>query len=133
MVTTGTYGVLSQGKKDWDDYLKRIEDRKWYVDFSDIQVMVYELTESGFWSHNHMNPLHLQLEEPEHIPGDEENQTFISAMKAFGNYLQSEDEEKVMKGQAVVQTAREYAEIKRCKKWKTKNLNEAMKPEDIMF
>lgn len=88
--------------------------------------MVYELTESGFWSHNHMNPLHLQLEEPEHIPGDEENQTFISAMKAFGNYLQSEDEEKVMKGQAVVQTAREYAEIKRCKKWKTKNLNEAM-------
>lgn len=102
-VTTGTYGVLSQGKKDWDDYLKRIEDRKWYVDFSDIQVMVYELTESGCWSHNHMNPLYLQLEEPEHIPGDEENQTFISAMKAFGNYLQSEDEEKVMKGQAVMQ------------------------------
>ena len=132
-VTTGTYGVLSQGKKDWDDYLKRIEDRKWYVDFSDIQVMVYELTESGCWSHNHMNPLYLQLEEPEHIPGDEENQTFISAMKAFGNYLQSEDEEKVMKGQAVIQTAREYAEIKRCKEWQTRNLNEAMKPEDIMF
>lgn len=65
--------------------------------------MVYELTESGCWSHNHMNPLYLQLEEPEHIPGDEENQTFISAMKAFGNYLQSEDEEKVMKGQAVMQ------------------------------
>lgn len=132
-VTTGTYGVLSQGKKDWDDYLKRIEDRKWYVYFSDIQVMVYELTESGCWSHNHMNPLYLQLEEPEHIPGDEENQTFISAMKAFGNYLQSEDEEKVMKGQAVIQTAREYAEIKRCKEWQTRNLNEAMKPEDIMF
>ena len=123
----------AQGKKDWDDYLKRIEDRKWYVDFSDIQVMVYELTESGCWSHNHMNPLYLQLEEPEHIPGDEENQTFISAMKAFGNYLQSEDEEKVMKGQAVIQTAREYAEIKRCKEWQTRNLNEAMKPEDIMF
>ena len=35
--------------------------------------MVYELTESGCWSHNHMNPLYLQLEEPEHIPGDEEN------------------------------------------------------------
>ena len=132
-VATGTYGVLSQGKKDWDDYLKRIEDRKWYVDFSDIQVMVYELTESGYWSHNHMKPLYLQLEEPEAIPGDEENQIFISAMKAFGNYLQSEDEEKVMKGQVVVQTAREYAEIKRRKKWQTKNLNEAMKPEDIMF
>ena len=95
--------------------------------------MLYELTESGCWSHNHMNPLYLQLEEPEHIPGDEENQTFISAMKAFGNYLQSEDEEKVMKGQAVIQTAREYAEIKRCKEWQTRNLNEAMKPEDIMF
>ena len=90
-------------------------------------------TQSGCWSHNHMNPLYLQLEEPEHIPGDEENQTFISAMKAFGNYLQSEDEEKVMKGQAVIQTAREYAEIKRCKEWQTRNLNEAMKPEDIMF
>lgn len=26
-----------------------------------------------------------------------------------------------------------YAEIKRCKEWQTRNLNEAMKPEDIMF
>lgn len=54
-------------------------------------------------------------------------------MKALETICRSEDEEKVMKGQAVIQTAREYAEIKRCKEWQTRNLNEAMKPEDIMF
>lgn len=127
-----------KAKKDLklDDYIKAMEGiytTSVNENTLDEAPMVYELTESGCWSHNHMNPLYLQLEEPEHIPGDEENQTFISAMKAFGNYLQSEDEEKVMKGQAVIQTAREYAEIKRCKEWQTRNLNEAMKPEDIMF
>ena len=95
--------------------------------------MVYELTESGCWSHNHMNPLYLQLEEPEAIPEDEENQAWISAMKAFGNYLQSEGEEKMMKGQTVIQTARKYAEIKQRKNWRTNSIDKAMKPEDIMF
>ena len=29
------------------DVLERIEEKKWYVDFSDIQMICYKLTESG--------------------------------------------------------------------------------------
>ena len=63
-VVCNTYGVLAQGKEDWEKYLKTIEDRDWHVDYSDVQVIVYELTEAGYWSHEHINPLHLEIDFP---------------------------------------------------------------------
>ena len=33
-------------------------DRELYVDFSDVQMIVFELNESGIWIHNHVNPLY---------------------------------------------------------------------------
>ena len=29
--------------------------------FSDIQMICYKLTESGIWSHEHINPLYLKV------------------------------------------------------------------------
>lgn len=132
-ITTGTYGVLSQGKKEWDDYLKRIEEKNWYVDFSDIQVIVYELTEKGYWSHYHVNPLYLEMESPTVIPEDEENQAWINAMRALGSYLRNISEGISSNGQSVIQAAKRYAAIRRRKnKWNI-ILDEAVKPEDIMY
>ena len=39
-IVDGTYGILSFGEDDWNDYLQEIKDRKWEVDYSDIQAVV---------------------------------------------------------------------------------------------
>ena len=70
-VVTGTYGILAQSEEEWEKYLKWIEDRELYVDFSDVQMIVFELNESGIWIHNHVNPLYLEVENPPVISGDE--------------------------------------------------------------
>ena len=63
----GSYYVLEEGEADWNRYLERIEEKNWYVDFSDIQMICYKLTESGIWSHEHINPLYLEVEFPTYI------------------------------------------------------------------
>lgn len=37
-----------------------MEKRKEFVDFSDVQVMVYEVNENGAWRHCHTNPMYLE-------------------------------------------------------------------------
>lgn len=59
-----------RGEADWNRYLNRIEEKNWYVDFSDIQMICYKLTESGIWSHEHINPLYLEVEFPTYIEDD---------------------------------------------------------------
>ena len=46
-VVTGTYGILAQSEEEWEKYLKWIEDRELYVDFSDVQMIVFELNDRG--------------------------------------------------------------------------------------
>ena len=86
-VVTGNYGILAQGKEEWDNYLKRIEEENLYVDYSDVQVSMYELTEHGYWSHQHINPLYLDIELPPYIPNNEERNSLRRAMEALGDYL----------------------------------------------
>ena len=52
--------LLATGKKEWQDFLQNVENRKDYVDFSDVQVMVYEVEENGRWRHLHINPMFLE-------------------------------------------------------------------------
>lgn len=52
--------LLATGKKEWQDFLKYITKRRECLDFSDIQVMVYEVEENGSWRHLHINPMFLE-------------------------------------------------------------------------
>ena len=58
----GSVGVLMQDTDGWKEYMERIEKRGMYVDFSDIQVEVVFLTSQGLWSHEHINPIYLELD-----------------------------------------------------------------------
>lgn len=132
-VVTGTYGILAQSEEEWEKYLKWIEDRELYVDFSDVQMIVFELNESGIWIHNHVNPLYLEVENPPVISGDEKQDAFRRAMEAMYEYLRHEKEEncEARYGGAVLQRSREFAQIcqeEKCdRRWK-----DACKAEDIM-
>lgn len=132
-VICNTYGVLAEGKEDWKKYLKNIEERDLFVDYSDVQVIVYELTESGYWSHEHINPLHLEIDFPEHIEGDEKRRCLRRATEALGDYLSHKSRGKVFCPELVIKTAREYAEVCNEKSHWEKIVYEAEKPEDLLW
>ncbi len=134
-LTTGQYYVLTQGKREWDAYLQRIETNGWYVDYSDIQVIAYRLTKNGYWSHEHINPLYLDYEWPPYIQGDDVNNALRGAMEALGDYLRMKDYGNTEKadGEMTLKKAKEYAEtIKKQSPW-YKSVQYARKPEDIFF
>lgn len=85
-IVDGTYGILSFGEDDWNDYLQEIKDRKWEVDYSDIQAVVLYPIKSEYWDHMHCNPLHLQMELPPHMENKEEDVAYRRAMEALSDY-----------------------------------------------
>ena len=129
----GSYYILAEGEADWNRYLNRIEEKNWYVDFSDIQMICYKLTESGIWSHDHINPLYLEVEFPTYIEDDPKRQVLRYAMEALGDYLSHKSKGKEFCPDLVLKYARKYAEVCREKSLSEKMLEEAKKPEDIML
>lgn len=127
-IRDGSYYILG-GEETWKRYLERIEEKNLYVDFSDIQTICYELTESGIWSHAHINPLYLEVEFPTYIEADPKRQDWRYAMEAMGNYLSHKSNGKEVCPDLVLKYARKYAEICR----EENILEEAKKPEDIMI
>lgn len=132
-IRNGSYYVLAGGEADWNRYLNRIEEKNWYVDFSDIQMICYKLTESGIWSHEHINPLYLEVEFPTYIEDDPKRQALRYATEALGDYLCHKSKEKEFCPDLILKYARKYAEVCRGKSLSEKTLEEAKKPEDIMM
>ncbi|MDD7334634.1 MAG: hypothetical protein SOV61_00270 [Lachnospiraceae bacterium] len=130
MVDDGSYGVLAVGEKDWKQYLQEIEEGNLHVDYSDIQVMVYQLMENGHWSHQHINPLYLEPESPVVEEGNEERQFLKNALTALSLYLEEENEQN---SEQVLQMARAYAEKKeRGFSW-ARIVREAKSADDLLF
>lgn len=122
-IRNGSYYVLAGGEADWNRYLNRIEEKNWYVDFSDIQMICYKLTESGIRSHEHINPLYLEVEFPTYIEDDSKRQALRYATEALGDYLSHKSNGKEFCPDLVLKYARKYAEVcrkKACQKrcWK---------------
>ena len=132
-IRNGSYYVLEEGEADWNRYLERIEEKNWYVDFSDIQMICYKLTESGIWSHEHINPLYLEVEFPTYIEDDPKRQALRYVTEALGDYLSHKSNGKEFCPDLVLKYARKYAEVCREKSLSEKTLEEAKKPEDIML
>lgn len=129
----GSYYILAEGEADWNRYLNRIEEKNWYVDFSDIQTICYKLTESGIWSHEHINPLYLEVEFPTYIEDNPKRQALRYAMEALGDYLSHKSNGKEFCPDLVLKYARKYVEVCREKSLSEKMLEEAKKPEDIIL
>lgn len=123
-VIDNTYGVLENTREDWEKYMD-----KWAnggLDFSDIQVIVYELTDNGMWSHKHINPLYLEPCAPEAVDGDEKQAAFLAAANAVVEYFKNQTPQT---GKAVLDTAKAYAE--ECHKLDCKYLMSTSSAEDI--
>ena len=88
------------------------------------QMICYKLTESGIWSHEHINPLYLEVEFPTYIEDDPKRQALRYATEALGAYLSHKSNGKEFCPDLVLKYARKYAEV--CRK---KSLSENMLEE----
>lgn len=125
-VTDNTYGVLAHNKEHWDQFMGKWSDDA--LEFGDIQVMVFELTDNGIWSHGHINPLYLEPEAPENSDNDEKQAAFFTAANALAEYFKNETEQN---SKAVLDTAKAYADV--CHRLDCKYLMKATKAEDILL
>lgn len=108
----GQYGVLSDGKKDWDEYMNRIEEKGWFVDFADVQVIMYRLTEDGYWSHEHVNPLYLDYALPAfNGENEEKDAAFLRATEMLHDYFVAKDKGEILPAEPILETVREYARL----------------------
>ena len=122
-VTTGEVGVLANGKEHWDSYVKLLENTN--SDYWDVQVIVQCLTEKGYWSHRHINPLHLEAVEleaygqielkMENEEDKEKNHSIrkylakTQAEEALSLWFKSDEDSKLEK--KVLRFSRKYADI----------------------
>ena len=121
-IRDGTFGVLMQDTDGWNQYLKDILEKGLFVDYGDVQVMVLFLTPQGLWSHEHINPIYLELDRPR-IEGDEKKQrAFAYAMEAFTEY-------QLSKNYGPRQMWGEKTVIKYSKEYRDACLEEEMKKE----
>ena len=72
-------------------------------------MMCYGLTESGIWSHEHINPLYIEVEFPTYIEDDPKRQALRYAMEAMGDYLSHKSNGKEFCPDLVLKYARKYA------------------------
>lgn len=129
-VITGEYGILETSKEDWDEFLKKVKNGL-YVDFSDIVHTVYCLTEKGYWSHEHWNPMEMDVEMPPANDSDKKSRALVRAFHALSDYMSGNTQEHQV--ELVLRTTREYAEA--CKEMteSERKASEATCVEDILY
>ncbi len=132
VIASGTYGILLQDTEGWNRYVKNIENRNLYVDFSDIQVEVVSLTEKGEWIHSHINPVHLEVENPTFDKTDRKTQAYIRAFEAFSEYWQNKSKER---GTRAIEAAKQYRDvcIETAKEEAKSRVDGAETPEDLIL
>lgn len=57
-----------------------------YVDYFDVQVEVVFLTSQGLWSHEHVNPIYLELDRYGYENENKESKAKARAMEFFSEY-----------------------------------------------
>ena len=67
---TEDYGIVSTSQKDWRECLGKYSSDEWrqkgiVPDFSDAQIVVEFLGDDGTFGHDHINPIYLELYQPE--------------------------------------------------------------------
>lgn len=113
-IRDGSIGVLMQDTEDWRRYLSEISEKELYVDYSDVQVEVVFLTSQGLWSHEHINPIYLELERYYCEDEGDESRAKAKAMEYFSEYWirKATDCHKMdYYEKRVIESAREYRNI----------------------
>ncbi|MBO5389886.1 MAG: hypothetical protein J6A59_17460 [Lachnospiraceae bacterium] len=103
LVTTGEYGIIVQGSEMWDDFIEKYGDEKDMCYF-DMAITVVFLTDDGMWSHQHINPIYLEVE----VPNIKEDIELARAIEALSDYWSGSGSEEI-----VLKYARQYADSKK--------------------
>lgn len=122
LVTTGEYGIIEAGSEIWGDFTDRIA-RGLYVDYSDMCITVQFIRENGRWSHNHINPIYLEV----CMPDFNQEPQLYRALDALSEYWSGKESAEVE--EMVIRYSREYALIHQEKL----DVETATKLDDIMF
>ena len=107
-IPTGEYGIIETSADEWNRFLDRVNNGL-FADYSDSVLSVYFLTEKGYWSHQHCNPIYLEVEMPEMDSNNEKQYAFYRAMDAMSGYIDGHKNEA--QENLVLRTALEYADI----------------------
>lgn len=104
------YGILCFRDSGWDLWWKSLQERNVPLEYDEIQIPVLFLTEQGYWVHEHINPMYLELECYREINGNIKSEAFLRATKSFINYMNSCDKDNNSTAQ-VICFAKKYRDI----------------------
>lgn len=100
---TQKYGVIATTEKEWDEFTRRVKNGL-YVDFSDYALTVFFICDNGRWTHDHINPIYLEVEKPD----ENEDAALYAALEAMNRHL-SEEEDTSETEKAIVESSINYA------------------------
>ncbi|MBR3834456.1 MAG: hypothetical protein IKJ73_09055 [Lachnospiraceae bacterium] len=119
LVTTGEYGIIAQGSEMWDKFIEKFGDGK-ELDYIDMSLTVVFITEDGMWSHEHINPIYLEVE----MPKTKDNPELAYALEALSDYWSGSGSEEI-----VLKYSRQYADSKK----KPRKVDLATTVQDIII
>lgn len=132
-VTDGTYGISATGSEEWEYWLRRIEENGWELDYWELAVNVYQLTENGYWAHEHINPMYLEVDFPPCIAGDEKREVLRGAKEALGDWMVQKETGRVCSDELVIKMTKKYQKVCEEQNSIIKQVKNAKKVEDILW
>lgn len=127
-IYTGRCGILAESQEDWEKSRALDEKRETELAFYYNSANVYFLQEDGCWCHEHMNPMHLDLDMLPIDSDDEKEQVYVCAMLAMSSFFGGKISEEQAK--LVIRTSAEYAQI--CQEEKLEHVSSAEELSDII-
>lgn len=113
-LSKGTRGILMQNSEGWRNFLHKVSQNGFYLDYSDVQVEVVNLTPRGLWVHDHINPIYLEPEPYECEDDSRQSKAKARAMEYFSEYWfkKSENSNNLkFYEKRVIESSREYRDI----------------------
>lgn len=127
---TDEYAVMATSKEDSDraiELMKRYDN----LEFYENNLVVYQLTDEGYWSHEHWSPFMIDKLEVSAEVTNKRSLEYWSAMEALSDYLAGNTSPS--QEELVLRTARAYAESKRKVSEIGKMASEGARVQDILW
>ena len=124
------YAVVATSKAG-DDRAKELMKKCDNLEFYDNNLVVYQLTDEGYWSHEHWSPFLIDKLEVSAEATDKRSLEYWSAMEALSDYLTGNTSPS--QEELVIRTARAYAESERKLSGVGRIASEGTKVQDILW
>lgn len=127
---TDEYAIVATSKEDNDRALKLIK-RCENPEFYENNLVVYQLTDEGYWSHEHWSPFMIDRLEITTEVTKSKSMEYWSAMEALSDYLAGNTSQS--QEELVLRTARAYAKCKRKVSEIGRIASEGTRVQDILW